>query len=93
MLEIENLVRTGKPQKAGELEITPQTSVLNIRLRGHHAGLTWNRPRAVIVKSPDGQETILPVRDVTRLIIWGMLAGGFLGAIIIGLIYRDNKVR
>jgi hypothetical protein len=89
-LEIENLVRNGEPHKSGEFEITPQTSVLKIQLRGHHAGLIWNRPRAVIVKSPDGQETILPVRDVTRLVIWGMLAGGFLGAILIGLIYRNK---
>ncbi len=43
-------------------------------------GLIWNRPKAVIVRTPDGQENILPVRDVTRLVIWSMLAGGVAGS-------------
>jgi hypothetical protein len=90
MLDIENLIRSGETQRMGNLEITPQTNVLQIQLRGHHAGLIWNRPRAVIIKRPDGEETILPVRDLTRMIIWGMLAGGILGAVLIGLTNRQK---
>jgi hypothetical protein len=90
MLDIENLVRSGEPQQVGDVELIPQTNVLQIKLRGHHAGLVWNRPRAVIIRRSDGQETILPIRDITRTIIWGMLAGGILGAILIGIMKREK---
>lgn len=83
-------VRTGETQKVGDYEITPTTNLLSIKLPGYHAGIVWNRPKAVIVKTPDGQEKILPVRDVTRLLIWSMLAGGIIGAIMIGMMYRNK---
>jgi len=88
MSTIEREIRTGEVMQVGDLEITPQTHVLKIQFPGHHAGIIWNRPKAVIVSTSDGQESILPVRDVTRIAIWAMLAGGLLGAIVIGLMYR-----
>jgi hypothetical protein len=90
MLEIERQVRTGETQQVGAYEITPQTNVFTAKFRGQHGGLIWNRPRAVIVKTMDGEESILPVRDVTRNIIWGMLAGALLGAMLIGMM-NHNK--
>ncbi len=90
MLEIEKEIRTGEPQQVGDYEITPQTNVFIAKLRGHHGGLIWNRPRAVIVRTIDGEENILPIRDVTRNIIWGMLAGALLGAMLIGLMNHDK---
>ncbi len=86
MPAIQREIRNGKPVQAGEYEITPQTQVLSVRFPGHKAGLIWNRPKAVIVHTADGQESTLPVRDVTRQIIWSMLAGGLLGVIMIGLL-------
>ena len=83
-------IRIGETQKVGELEITPTTNLLKVQFPGYHAGLIWNRPRAVIVKSPDGQETTLPVRDATRIVIWSMLAGGMLGMILLGLMSRKK---
>ncbi len=85
MPTIEREIRTGEPIQAGDYQITPQTQVLRIRLPGQHTGLIWNRPRAVLVRTADGQETNLAVRDVTRLVMWSMLAGGVLGAILIRL--------
>jgi hypothetical protein len=90
MLEIERDVRTGETQHIGDYEITPQTNVFLVKLRGRHGGLIWNRPRAVIVRTIDGEERILPVQDVTRNILWGMLAGGLVGAILIGMMNRNK---
>jgi hypothetical protein len=90
MNAIKREIRTGEPVQVGDYEITPQTRVLHIQFPGHHAGLIWNRPKAVIVKTSDGQESTLPVRDVTRVIIWSMLAGGLLGTILIGLTHRNK---
>ncbi len=88
MFNIEQETRTGETLQAGGLEITPQTSVFKMILRNGHGGLIWNRPKAVIVRTSDGQESILPVVDGTRMIIWGMLAGGILGVMLIGLMSR-----
>jgi len=88
MPTIEREIRTGEAMQVGDYHITPQTQVLRIRLPGKNTGLIWNRPKAVLVKTSDGQETSLPVRDVTRLVMWSMLAGGVLGAILIGLTRR-----
>jgi len=76
--------------QVGDYQITPSTHVLKILLPGQRAGLIWNRPKAVTVRTPNGQENSLPVRDVTRLVIWSMLAGGLLGAILIGLMYNKD---
>ncbi len=88
MPAIEREIRTGETMQVGDYQITPQTNVTRIRLPGKHSGLIWNRPRAVIVRTLDGQEISLPVRDVTRIAIWSMLAGGLVGAILVGLMRR-----
>ena len=90
MPAIERKIRTGDPVQVGDFEVTPQTQVLKIQLPGYHSGLIWNRPKAVIVRTSDGQERTLPVRDATRMVIWAMLAGGLLGAIMIGMMNRKN---
>jgi len=87
---IEREIRTGESRQIGDYQITPQTSVFRIRFPGKHAGLIWNRPKAVLVETSNGRENSLPVRDVTRLVIWSMLAGGLLGAILIGLTWRRD---
>jgi hypothetical protein len=86
---IQREIRTGDPVQVGDYEIIPQTRVLKIQFPGNHGGLIWNHPKAVIVKTSDGQETTLAVRDVTRVIIWSMLAGGLLGAMLIRLLHRN----
>ncbi len=90
MPNITREVKIGETQKVGDFEITPTTSLWRVQFPGYHAGITWNRPRAVIVRTPRGEERILPVRDATRLVIWSMLVGGLLGAILIGLMNRNK---
>jgi hypothetical protein len=89
----ETEVKTGETRRVGSLELTPTTIVLKILLPGNHGGLVWNRPRAVIVRGEDGVEYTLPVTDVTRITMWAMLAGGLIGALVIGIasgIRRNN---
>jgi hypothetical protein len=88
MPTLEREKHTGETMQVGSYQITPQTNVIKIRLPGMHSGLIWNRPWAVIVRSVDGQEIHLPVRDVTRIAIWSMLVGGLVGAILFRLMRR-----
>jgi hypothetical protein len=88
MPALEQEILTGESSQVGDYEITPMTSVLKLQLPWHNAGVIWNRPRAVRVKMLNGDEELLPVRDVTRITIWSMILGGLLGALIIGLMYH-----
>lgn len=88
MPKLEREIRTGETMQVGDYQITPQTQVFKVRLPGLRSGLIWNRPKAVIVRTSDGSESNLPVPDVTRMVIWSMLAGGILGAILIGMSRR-----
>ena len=90
MATIETEIKTGESRIVGNLVLTPQTQVLKIQIPRHHASLIWNRPKGVVVRTPEGQEQFLPVTDVTRIAIWTMLAGGLLGAILMGLMFRHK---
>jgi hypothetical protein len=81
----------GETRRSGNYELTPVSQVLRIQIPGQNAGLVWNRPKSVVVKSDDGQEKVLPVVDVTRVTIWAMLAGGLLGAFAMGLVSRRKS--
>ena len=85
---ISSETKTGEAKQVGNYHLTPLSQVFKIQFPGGHAGLVWNRPKAVVVRTTDGQEQVLPVTDVTRVTIWAMLAGGIAGIIAMGLLSR-----
>jgi hypothetical protein len=87
MSVIETEIKTGNSRQVGNFNLTPLTHVLKVSMPGYHAGIIWNRPKAVVVRTQDGQEQVLPVIDVTRLAIWAMLAGGLLGTILVRILF------
>ncbi len=90
MSVIETEIRSGETRQVGNFQLTPLTRVLKVKTPGNHAGFIWNRPKAVIVRTLDGKEQVLPVTDVTRMAIWLMLAGGLLGAIMIRILFWNR---
>ncbi len=88
MPTIEREIRTGDTWQVGDYQITPQNQVLMVRMPGKNGGVIWNRPKAILVRTPDGLERNLPIRDVTRLTIWSMLLGGMLGAVLMSLMWH-----
>jgi len=56
----------GQPVTVGEATVTPEASVLTVRLPGRRGGFVWNRPAAVTV-ARKGQSERIPVVDVTRV--------------------------
>ena len=83
LIEIDT--KLGEPVRVGENIINPVARVVRVQLpiTGIHGGLIWNRPLAVVVKTPGGGEHVLPVRDETRIaqLLW--LGAGLLGAMFI----------
>jgi hypothetical protein len=88
MSMIKSEIKKGNSKQVGDFELTPMNQVFKFQIPGYHAGWIWNRPKAVVVRTSDGKERILPVNDVTRIAIWSLLASGLLGAILMGLLSR-----
>ncbi len=72
----------GSPVKVGENLITPISQNFTLTIPGFSGGLIWNRPVAVRVQTADGHEQKLPVPDVTRLILLGILGFSALVALL-----------
>lgn len=88
LLHIETL--TGGPVSINNTQLRLRSQVLQLRPPAGNGGLIWNRPVAVLVNTPDGQERILPVRDVTRVTILALLAFSLGGTLLLMLFRRKT---
>jgi hypothetical protein len=88
-IQVEN--NAGKPRLAGTSVITPIARSLTIRLPGLQGGLIWNRPVSVVVTDKDGQEQVLPVRDVTRLAQLFLFGLALAGSLAFWLSQRNHR--
>lgn len=77
----------------GRFTLVPFSKVLFIRIPLGNVRFIWNRPGAVLAISPDGQEQVIRVQDITRLIQWSLLAIGILGSILVWIYYRTTERR
>ena len=64
LLRIETL--TSPLVRVKDTQLRVRSQVVQLRLPSASGGLIWNRPVAVLVRTPDGQDQILPIPDVTR---------------------------
>jgi hypothetical protein len=83
--------KAGAPVRAGEISITPVARILCLQLPGSVGGLIWNHPTAVVLRTKDGEEKVLPIRDITRqaqLAFLGVIAGLL---VVAWLMHRKNK--
>ena len=83
----------GEAVQAGARRLTPISSVVRLDIPGWRGGVVWNRPAAILVSEPDGQEQLLPVRDITRITQLLVLGAGLLGSWLIWLAFRRRKVK
>jgi hypothetical protein len=76
----------GEAIHQGNLQIIPVSTALKLTIPGQHGGLIWNRPTAIKVIHPNGQNQIIPVADVTRQAILFIAAIGLGFALIASLV-------
>jgi len=79
---------SGDQTKIGDTIVTPQAQ--SVTLRWPYGGLIWNRPAAVLVER-DNHTTRLPVIDVTRILVWGLLGLGLFFAIVTALLSNQQR--
>lgn len=82
--------RAGEPIRAGRTRLIPFAQTVQVQFPGPGGGFTWSRPTAILAQTTDGEEHVLPIRDVTRQAQLTLLALGFLGSILIGWVYRKK---
>jgi len=85
LLRIETL--TGQPVKVKDAQLRLRSQVLQLRFPFISGGVIWNRPVAVLVRTLDSQDRILPIRDVTRTAML-VLAGLCFASTFLFMIYK-----
>ena len=87
LLNIEN--KAGDQIIFGDYRIIPFAQSLHLQFPGWRlGGVIWNRPVSVLVITPDGQEQVLPIQDVTRRVQLSLLGAGIMTVLLIRMIFR-----
>jgi hypothetical protein len=86
LLRIET--QTGQPVNVKDTQLRVRSQVLQLRFPFISGGLIWNRPMAVLVRTADGQDQILPVQDVTRTAVLMLLIFSLAGTFLLMLFRR-----
>jgi hypothetical protein len=81
----------GQPLTKGEWTITPVSRVLVVQIPGSTGGIIWNRPAFVRVERTGEPERILPVRDHTRLALFGIAGIFMLGMFLARFMIRKDE--
>lgn len=90
MAIFESIHSAATPVRAGRTQIVPFVKTVHLQLPDGRGSFVWSRPAAVWVRFPDGRESVLPIRDVTRwlqILIWGMALLG------LGLLWFNSRKR
>ena len=89
LISIETL--TGQPIRINSTELRVRSQVVQLRLPVVIGGLIWNRPVAVLVRTWDGQEQMLPIPDLTRIAVL-TLVGLCFGCMFLVILFRHQKI-
>jgi hypothetical protein len=81
---------TGQPIRVKDTQLCFRSQVVQLRLPIASGGLIWNRPVAVLVRTPDGQDQILPLPDVTRTAMLSLMALCFASTFLFMLFRRKT---
>jgi hypothetical protein len=83
--------RMGQPYETSGGRITPFSKALIIRLPKAPVGLVWNRPASLLVTREDGQEQVIPVVDITRIVVWSLSGAILAFALIFRSVTRSRR--
>lgn len=75
----------------GDKQFLPFSQAFTIRFPSSNGGIIWNRPLSVLETSPDGDEQVIRIYDVTRIAQILLLSIGVLGSLLIWLLFRTNQ--
>lgn len=76
IISVEN--KAGEPIQFGATRLAPFSQCVRVQIPGLRGGIIWNRPLSVLVTHADGDEEVIPVPDITRIVIWSLLGAAAL---------------
>lgn len=82
---------SGTPIQAGTFTLVPFNRVVKVRIPGLMGGLVWNRPSTILARTTNGQEFVIPVKDVTRQVQIALIGGAFLASLFYFLALRLSR--
>lgn len=85
--------QAGEPFEFGARRLVPFSQAWRLSLPGWNGGLVWNRPVSVLAQDPGGEESILPIRDLTRETIWLIWGGAVFISVALGWLLRLFRQR
>jgi hypothetical protein len=81
----------GDEIQVGDKILTPFVKTWRLQFPGRSGGIIWSRPASVVARTPDGQDQVILIPDITRRVICSLL-GACLGAVaLIWLITRIDR--
>lgn len=89
LLRVETL--TGQSIRVKNAELRVRSQIVQLRFPVANGGLIWNRPVAVLVRRRDGQEQMLPILDLTRIVVF-TLVGLCFGCMFLLILFRHKKI-
>lgn len=82
----------GVPFHSRNLRVTPFARAYRIQFPGVTAEAVWARPVSVLVQDDrTGEETVIPIIDVTRLVQWYLLGTSLLTLLLVFATSRKKK--
>jgi hypothetical protein len=90
LFRIDTLTSPPIPVPGGQVSLQSQS--IQVRFPAMQGGLIWNRPVASVVRTADGRETVIPILDVTRVVLLA-LAGVCFSSLFLLVFLRRGRIR
>jgi hypothetical protein len=82
---------SGVPIQTGTFTLVPFNQAVRFQIPGLKGGLIWNRPSSILARTTDGQEFVIPIKDVTRQIQIALFGGALLANFFYFLAIRLSR--
>ena len=79
---------TSPPVTIPSGQVYIRSQAFQFRFPKSNGGLIWNRPVASVVRTSDGQEKIIPILDVTRIILFTLMGFCFTSLFVLMFLRR-----
>jgi len=81
---------TSAPIPIPDAQLYIRSQAVQVKFPAIQGGLIWNRPVASVVRSSDGQEKVIPILDVTRIILFTLAGFCFASLFVLTLLGRKK---
>jgi hypothetical protein len=82
--------RTSPPIIIPDAQLYVRSRLVQLRFPSVNGGLIWNRPVSIVVRPLHGQEKVIPVLDITRIVVFTLAGICFTGILTFMFLKRKK---